>query len=123
MTGVTRRAGFTLVEVLVALAVVAIALGAMVRLMGDAARNTERLEQRTLGHRVAMNELALLEATGAWLEPGVARGDATLAGRQWRWRRTVVATPVPDIRRVELTVTDAGGAPAAALVGFIARED
>ena len=115
------RAGFTLVEVLVALAVVAVALGAMVRLMGDTARTAERLERRTLGHWVAMNEVALLEATNAWLEPGVSTGSAELGNRRWRWRRTVLETPEPRVRRVEVEVSGAGGAPVAAVTGFIGR--
>ncbi len=115
------RCGFTLVEVLVALAVVALALGAMVRLMGDAAGNAQRLEQRTLGHWVAMNELALLEATGAWLDVGTTEGHGDLAGRRWHWRRTVSTTPDAGIRRVDLEISNEAGETVSSLVGFLGR--
>lgn len=113
--------GFTLVEVLVALAVVALALGAMVRLMGDAAGNAQRLEQRTLGHWVAMNEMALLEATGAWLDIGTTEGHSDLAGRRWHWQRDVSTTPDAGIRRVDLVISNDAGEGVSSLVGFLGR--
>lgn len=111
--------GFTLLEVLVALAVVAIALGAMIRLMGDSAGAVDRLEQRLFGHWVAMNQLAEVEATQEWLDLGEKSGKEVMAGRTWRWQRTVKKTGDDRIRWVEVSVSTADERPVAVLVGFI----
>lgn len=96
--------GFTLIEVLVALAVLAIALGALVRGGADAANNAAYLRDKTLAHWVALNTVAEQQLDAQWPSIGKRKGDAELAGREWRWERVVETTGDGDVRRLIVTV-------------------
>ena len=100
-----RRAGFTLVEMLVALAVFSLAAMALLNLSGENTRSAVRVETRTLGGVVAEN-LAVEALVALHLREGETSGQVTLAGRSWDWTQVVAATDDPDIRRIEVRVTD-----------------
>lgn len=120
----TRRArGFTLLETLVALAILAIALTAAFRAMGVTAQSSGELRERMIGDWVAENRLAELRATQAWPEPGIAEGSADQAGRSYRWRTETEATPNPLFRRVDISVFAPNNAEHAVsrLSGYVAR--
>jgi general secretion pathway protein I len=116
-----RAAGFTLLEVMVALAIAALALLALFGAAGATNRATLELRTRTLGHMVASNAITELRLGRSWLEPGQIDGDAELGGQRWRWRATVSPTEDAAIRRLDVTVRDADQQVAAAMTGFIAR--
>lgn len=99
-----RSRGFTLLEVLVALAIVAVALAALVRTGAQATDNTAYLERKTFAHWVAMNQLVELQATGAGLSKGRSEGTEEMAGIEWQWQRTVKPTPDAKLMQVEFTV-------------------
>jgi len=100
----TTLRGFTLLEVLVALAVVAIALTAAVTAAGQDARNVALLRDRTLAHWVAMDRLTEAQLSDDW--PGVGRreGDTVMAGQEWHWTLAVSATDDDDVRRLDVEV-------------------
>jgi len=104
----TRRhgkwAGFTLVEVLVALAIVSIALLAALRAAGQGTGNFGELRGRLLAGWVAENLLAEQRARGEWLALGIQRGTSRQGGFEFMWREEIVATPNPAFRRVEVFV-------------------
>ena len=117
----TRR-GFTLIEVLVALAVVAIALTAVMHGFGQSIDTTSALRERTLALWVAQNRLAMHYTVHDWPTPETTEGTADMAGREWRWREQVATTPDADVRRVEIEVRVAPDREAAArLIGFLPR--
>lgn len=97
-------AGFTLVEVLVALAIVAVALLSALRVAGLATAGMQDLRGRLLAGWVADNRLAEHRARGAWLPIGVQEGDTQQGGIGFRWREEVIATPNPAFRRVDIFV-------------------
>ncbi|HEY8356186.1 MAG TPA: type II secretion system minor pseudopilin GspI [Ramlibacter sp.] len=101
-----RAAGFTLIEVLVALSIVAIALVAGAQATAALTNNAQRQADVLLGHLCAENELARLRLAGQL--PGV--GDNELpceqAGRVYQLRVTVSPTPNPSFRRVDAQVFD-----------------
>jgi len=113
--------GFTLVEVLVALAVVSIALLAALRSAGQGTAAAGELRARLLAGWVAENRLAEHRARADWLPLGIRRGDASEAGVDFVWREEVVGTPNPEFRRLDVYVSAASGdeRTLAHLAGFI----
>lgn len=107
-------AGFSLIELLVALAVFALVALALLNLAGESLRTANHVEQRTLAGIVAANlavEAQLLDAQ-ALARP--ARGHERLAGRDWAWQRT--ATPgagEQPLLRVDIRVAGDDGREAA----------
>lgn len=99
-----RMRGFTLLEVMVALAVVAIALTAVLSSSGRTVRNAAELRDRTIAQWVAENRLAELRLESGWPSTGRTRGQAEMAGRDWFWTMRVAETEDEDLRRVEVEV-------------------
>ena len=102
--GKTRRAGFSLVEVLVALTVLAIALAAITKTASNNAGNTAYLRDKTFADWVAMNKVTELYALNQWPSIGESTGDSPMGGHEWAWTMKVSDTPDEDIRRVEVEV-------------------
>ena len=122
MTRRARGAGFTLIEVIVALAVLAFAMGAVISGMGRYADNAASLRERTVALWVAHNRLTEIDLEPAWPPTGKSDGDVEMAGIEWRWFVTVSETPDPDVRRVDIRVQAKGREDeAAALSSFVAR--
>ncbi|RZJ18041.1 MAG: type II secretion system protein GspI [Brevundimonas sp.] len=109
------RSGFSLLELLVALAVFSLAAVALLNLQGESTRSQVRVETRTLAGVVAQN--LAVEAVTAPRPPSDGEGRTALAGRDWRWSRSVVATDDPEILRIDIRVAD-GADPAALLTVF-----
>lgn len=111
--------GFTLIEVLIALAVVAIALLALTRAASVQVQSFDGLRERTLAGWVGANVLAETRLATAFPPTGRSDGRMQLAGRDWRWTRDVQPTPNADIRRIEISVfLGESNEPSAALSGF-----
>lgn len=116
--------GFTLLEVLVALCILAFGLSATTRAVSATTDTVDALHTRQLASWLAQNRLSLLRATRQWPAPGESAGEATMDGRKFVWRMHVSTLGQSTFRRVEFTVfqSGAGGkaAPLSRLVGFIA---
>ncbi|WP_242096861.1 MULTISPECIES: type II secretion system minor pseudopilin GspI [unclassified Sphingomonas] len=101
--------GFTLIEVMVALAVFSLAVLALVRLESATIRGAATLDGSLVGDMVARNVAieALTDARAPTI--GVVRGGEVNGGRQWNWTRTV--TPLGDARivTIDVVVTDPRG--------------
>jgi len=97
-----------LIELLVALAVFSVAALALLNLAGENTRSAARVETRTLGGVVAEN-LAVEAMIAPRLPEGQTSGETPLAGRSWRWTRTVVPTDDPDLLRVDIQVDTGEG--------------
>ena len=99
-----HHAGFTLLEVLVALAILAIALLAAMRVAAQGTDDAADLRIRLLASWVAANILAEHAARGDWLPPGSASGRERQGREQFVWREVVTATPNQSFRRVDVLV-------------------
>jgi general secretion pathway protein I len=96
-----RNRGFTLLEVLVALTIIAISLGALISTSGSQASNAAYLKQKTIAHWVALNEITQLQVENKWLGKGDTRGSTSMAGFDWYWTRTVIETEDKNTQQVE----------------------
>lgn len=127
MTAPRAQHGFTLLEVLIALLVVGVALGALIKAGSEHARNTAYLQERALAGWVASNVLADYEAGLRPAEPGSRQTRSTLAGREWEARIEIADTRIeapldlPAVRRIEVRVWPADGDadhPLARMTGY-----
>jgi len=105
-----RRAlhcGFTLIEVLVALAIVAIGMAAVMGALTSSANTISYLRDKTFAQWVALNQIANLRLSGQQPPTGNSDGDTDFAGRSWHWRQEVVATQIPGVERIDISVRPA----------------
>lgn len=118
-----RRRGFTLVEVMVALAIVALALPALLFALDQHIDGTAYLRDKALARMVANNrltELRLLAAARGQPLSGSESGEEAMGGRDWHWWVDTSATEVPGFRRVEIAVGEEPDRREAALVSLVA---
>jgi general secretion pathway protein I len=123
MSKVRHQSGFTLVEVLVALAVLAITLTAVMRTTAQAIDTSFALRERNLATWVAQDRLATHQITRHWPSIDTIDGDVEMAERKWFWREQVSSTPQANIRRIEITVRANANdrAALARLVGYLRK--
>ena len=120
--------GFTLVEVMVALAVVAVALPALLLTLSQQLDGLRYLEDRTHAQWVAANRLAelrLVAGAKGSLQTGRVSGTEELAGRSWYWWSEGLETEVPGFFRYEIVVSDqedGEASPIHTLDGYLAQE-
>jgi general secretion pathway protein I len=99
-----RGRGFTLVEVLVALAIISIALMAALRVAGGGTNSVGELRARLFAGWVADNLLAEQRARGDWPSLGILRGAQRQGGIDFVWREEIIGTPNVMFRRVDISV-------------------
>ncbi|HEY7964744.1 MAG TPA: type II secretion system minor pseudopilin GspI [Steroidobacteraceae bacterium] len=99
--------GFTLIEVLVALAIVAIGMAAVLGALSSSADTVSRLRDKTFAQWFAMNRIATLRLSGQAPPTGKSNGDDDYAGRKWHWAQEVVTTEVPGVERIDVNVRPA----------------
>lgn len=98
-----RERGFTLMEVLVALAVLAIAMGALIRSVSASASSASYLRDRTLAHWVAMNKVAELQVLQQ-SRSGAEEGTEDMANHEWHWKVTATESGITGVQRLEVSV-------------------
>jgi len=116
-------AGFTLVEVLVALAVLTIALAAVMRALSQSIDTSASLRDRTIAMWVAQNRLTTHLVERDFPAMDTTDGKVDMAGREWLWREQVMAAPgEPAMRQIHIEVRAASDPqPLAKLVGFLSK--
>ncbi|WP_448213678.1 type II secretion system minor pseudopilin GspI [Colwellia sp. MEBiC06753] len=121
----TLSNGFTLIEVMLAIAIFAIA---GVAILGTAQNNFENLsalEQKTIANWVASNQLTAASLSKTWPPKDKLKGEVEMAGTQWFWRQKVVATQDRQLRSVTIEVrkNQSDEQPLTELTTFLASPD
>ncbi|ERU93873.1 TPA: GspI family T2SS minor pseudopilin variant XcpV [Pseudomonas aeruginosa] len=126
-----RARGFTLLEVLVALAIFAMVAASVLSASARSLQNASRLEDKTLAMWIADNRLNELQLEQTPPSSGRNQGELEFAGRRWEWRTQVDSTAEQDMRRVIVWVAAKPLGPergsieeraAARLVGFLGSQ-
>ena len=99
-----RVAGFTLIEVLIALAVLAIAMAAVIKVSASNTSNTAYLKEKSIAHWIAVNKANELRLAENWPSVGTKKGSVVMAKQEWRWQLKVSNTPDKNIRRMDIEV-------------------
>lgn len=100
-----RARGFTLIEVLVALLILAISLSAIIGNIGRNVRIDSQLRDDTFADWVGMNELTTLRLAQAWPPNNDFNGDADMGGQKWHWEATTQPTADPGLLRIDIAVS------------------
>ncbi len=106
-----RTQGFTLVEVLVALVIVAFGMGAVLTALTSSADNLTYMREKTFAEWVGLNQLALARLQGTIPPTGATEGDIDFATKRWHWQQTVENIEVPGIRRLTIRVRALASTP------------
>ena len=117
-----RMRGFTLLEVMIALLVITLGMGAVISTTGESTWKSAHLRHSTIASWVAHNEIALYRAKRTWNNTNRLSGETEMANAVWEWTMTFSATPNTSTREVEVVVTLQDETAIKARVnGFIAR--
>jgi len=100
----SRHAGFTLIEILVAMTIIAVGVSALVSSAAASAWRADYLREREFGRWVASNALAELQSVPAWPANGTTNKEVEMGRFTWHVRTRTQAVADPDLRRVDIEV-------------------
>jgi general secretion pathway protein I len=118
---VSKFCGFTLLETLVALAVVTIALAALWKGLSQGQYISQQLPDRILARWVAQNRIVTRQVMGEWPDTRSYTGTQEMGGRDWYWQEQVIATDVNSMRRIVVSVGLSSDSKLFTLEGYIKR--
>ncbi len=99
-----KARGFTLVEVLVALVIVAAGASAVLSALNSAASSTVYLREKSFAQWIAGNRIAETRLATTPPQNGKTEGELDYASRRWKWRQTITDGEVPGLRRIDVSV-------------------
>ncbi len=101
-----REHGLTLIEVLVALTIVALSVGAGLKASGALIANTQRLQHTLVAQWCAENQLTRMRLEKQYPAIGDSEFTCEQAGQTYHGRQTVRPTPNPNFQRVDVRMLD-----------------
>lgn len=117
-----RTRGFTLIEVMTAVVILAMALAAIIAGFANQANLSAELRDRTLAMMVARNRLAEFTLAENFPDTGRSDGTRVFADNDWSWNSEVSDTEDPALRRIDIRVRREGDERALATIsGFVAE--
>lgn len=99
----TLSVGFTLVEVLVALVIVALGSAAVLSALTTGADSTARLRERSFAEWVASNRLVEARTSREAPKPGLREGEVEFADSTWQWREDIGRTPIKGMLQIKVS--------------------
>lgn len=107
-----KHHGFTLIEVLLALSIVAIAFAALLKATTSDIVNTERLRNKTLAHWVAMQGLSMIQlATITINNHETITEKSSILDRSFYWRATLSDTDLAHVQRIDIQISQSASGP------------
>lgn len=100
-----RSAGFTLLEVMVALGIAALSLTAVTAAMSQMVDAASSMRERTYASWIAQNQIAEMRLSNVVPDVSEDSGEVEFAGLEWTWRSTVSETGVENLYRVDVAVS------------------
>jgi len=118
-----QQQAFTLIEIMVALAIIAISLGAIIENTTASSRNALYLRDKTVAGWVAMNEISRQRASRDWGNSTSRKGEVDMAGRTWLWKMAIKKTDNTNIREllVDVYVEGQENQALASMTGYMAK--
>lgn len=115
--------GFTLIEVLVAVAIVALGLAGILATINGMVGSSVYLRDKALANWVAQNHITELRLQPEWPATGKSTDDAKMAGQEWHIATEVIETPVEKLRRINVSVSfkDSQGNPLVTVAAFVGQ--
>lgn len=101
-----KQYGFTLLEVMIALTVVAVGAAGLISAGGQALREQHMLETRIFASWIAENKITELRSSHAWSNYSVSDEKVTMAGKEWNLHTAISTTPNANMRKIEVAVSD-----------------
>lgn len=106
------QSGFTLIEVLLALAIIAIALTALLKATAQNIENTHRIKEKSISHWVAMQAVAMIQLDLIQINSTQeSTQKTTMLGQQWYWRAKFSATPLKKMQQITLSLSSKSTGP------------
>lgn len=100
----SAQTGFTLIEILVAMTIIAVGVSALVTSAAASSWRADYLREREFGRWVASNALAELQSVPAWPANGTTNTETEMGNFRWFVRTRTQAVSDPDLRRVDVQV-------------------
>lgn len=115
--------GFTLLEILVALAILSIAMSALISASSNNRSNFSHLRNKTFASIIASNKAEELYVNKAWPSIGNSTGSVEMVKHEWHWKIEVKNTPDPAVRRalIQIFVDKIEGTPLYTLTTYLGK--
>ncbi len=107
-----KYSGFTLIEVLLALAVIAIALTALIKSTAQTVVSTARLKDKSISHWVAMQGVTMIQLGLLKITSNQPITQVTnMLGQRWYWRASLQSTAIKNLQKINITVSKRQSGP------------
>jgi general secretion pathway protein I len=107
-----QQTGFTLIEVLLALAIIAIALTALLKASAQNVANTQRIKEKTISHWIAMQGVAMIQLGLIEVNPTQDVTQVTsMLGQHWYWRAKISPAAIKSVQKITITVSKKQAGP------------
>lgn len=107
-----KKYGFTLIEVLLALTVIAISLTALLKATAQNIENTHRIKEKSISHWIAMQGVSMIQLNLVQVNQSQESTQATtLLGEKWYWRAKISSTPIKAIQQITISISPIQSGP------------